>query len=139
MSRKKGTTFWREIAISCLKTPLSLSEMRRYFLYTSGKIGLTLCLLFSLFDAVNELGKLEQICHTKGRTTSGKHHTGIRGGKTCPSRRQCPDPIRSHVKRDAIFPPVVPIAENFKLLSIQRMEGMGDGENSFCERWSWCS
>jgi hypothetical protein len=106
--------------------------MRRYFLDTCGKIGLTLPLLFALLDSVNELGELEQICHAKGSATGGKHYTGIRGGKACPSRWQRPDAVRSLVKRDAIFPPVVPIAENVKLLSIQRMEGMGDCENSFC-------
>jgi len=50
---------------------------RHYFLYICGKIGLTLSLLFSLFDPMNELGKLEQICHAKSRTTSGKDHRGV--------------------------------------------------------------
>jgi hypothetical protein len=81
---------------------------------------------------MNELGKLEQICHAKGCATSCKYHTGIRRGKAGPGRWQRPDTIRSLVKRDAVFSPVVPVTENFKLLAVQRMEGMGHRENSFC-------
>ena len=40
--------------------------------------------------------------------------------------------IGSLVKRDAIFPPIVPVGQDLKLLAIQRMKGMGDRENSFC-------
>jgi hypothetical protein len=132
MSSKKGTTFLREIALHCLKTAIFLSDMRRFFLYTCGKIGLTLSLLVSFFDPMKELGKLQQIGHAKGSATGGKHHTGIRGGKAGPGCWQRPDTARSLVKRDTIFSPVVPIAEHFKLLSIQRMKGMGYCENSFC-------
>jgi hypothetical protein len=106
--------------------------IRHYFLYICGKIGLTLSLLFSFFDPLNELGKLQQIRHAKGCATSSKYHTGIRGGEAGPSRWKCPDTIRSLVKCDPVFSPVVPVAENFKLLAIQRMEGMSHRENSFC-------
>jgi len=41
-------------------------------------------LLLSLFDPMNQVGKLEQICHAKGCATSSHHHTGIRGGMEFP-------------------------------------------------------
>jgi len=132
MSRQKGTRFSQELAISLGKESIYFSNVRRYSLYTCGKIDLTLSLLCSLFDSMNELGKLEQICHAKGSATSSKYYTGIRGGKAGPGRGQRPDTIRSLIKRDAVFPPVVPVAEHFKLLSVQGMEGMGHRENSFC-------
>jgi hypothetical protein len=47
--------------------------------------------------------------------------------------------IGSLVKRDAIFSPIVPIGEDFKLLAAQGMKRMSDGENSFCERGRRCS
>jgi hypothetical protein len=47
--------------------------------------------------------------------------------------------LRGLVKRDAIFPPVVPVGEDLKLLAVQGMKRMGDGENSFCQRWRRCS
>jgi hypothetical protein len=40
--------------------------------------------------------------------------------------------IRSLVKGDTIFPPIVPVREDLKLLTVQGMKGMGDRENSFC-------
>jgi hypothetical protein len=82
-----------------------LLNIRHYSLYTHGKIGLTLFLLFSLFNPMNELGKLEQICHAKSRTTACKDHRGIWWGKAGPGRRKRPDPVRSLVKGDTIFPP----------------------------------
>jgi hypothetical protein len=107
-------------------------DIRHYFLYTCGKIGLTLCLLLSpLFDAPDEVGKLQQICHAKGGATSGQDDTGIRGSKAGPGRWQRPDMLRSLVKRDAIFPPIVPVGEDLKLLAVQGMKRMGDRENSF--------
>ncbi len=106
-------------------------HIRRYFLYTRGKIGLTLCLLLvSLFEAANEVGKLEQIRHAKGGATGCKHHTGIRRSKASPGRGPRPHMIRSLVKRDAVFPPIVPVGEDLKLLVVQRVKGMGDRENS---------
>jgi hypothetical protein len=39
--------------------------------------------------------------------------------------------VRSIVKCDAIFSPIVPIAEDLKLLAEQGMEGMSDRKNSF--------
>ncbi len=107
-------------------------HIRRNFLYTRGKIGLTLCLLLvTLFDAANEVGKLEQISHAKGGATGCKHHTGICRSKAGPGCWQCPHMIRSLVKGDTIFPPIVPVRENLKLLTVQGMKGMGDRENSF--------
>ena len=43
---------------------------------------------------------------------------------------QHPDMLRRLVKRDAIFPPVVPVGEDLKLLAIQGMKGMGHREKS---------
>ena len=107
--------------------------IRRNFLYTCGKIGLTLCLLlFPLFDAPDEVGKLQQIRHAKGGTTGGKDHTRVCWSKAGPGGWQRPDMIGSLVKGDAIFSPIVPVGEDLKLLAVQGMERMGDRENSFC-------
>ena len=39
--------------------------------------------------------------------------------------------IRGLVKRDTVFAPIVAIIEDLKLLPVQGMEGMGNGEKSF--------
>jgi len=114
--------------------------IRRNFLYTCGKIGLTLCLLLSpLFDAPNEVGKLQQIHYPKGGTTGGEDHTGIRRRKAGPGCRQYPHVVRSLVKGDPIFSPTVAVAEDLKLLAVQGMKRVGDRENSFRERGRRCS
>jgi hypothetical protein len=116
------------------------SKRRHYFLYIHGKIGLTLCcLLVPLLNALDEASKLEQIRHAKGRTTSRKYPTSIRGSQAGPGCWQRSDPIRRLVKRDAVFSPIVPVAEHFKLLAVQGMEGMSHRENSFCQRGRRCS
>ena len=84
-----------------------------------------------LFDAPDEVGKLEQIRHAKGGATGGEDDAGIRGSKAGPGRWQHPHMLRGLVKGDAIFPPVVPTGEDLKLLAVQRMKRMGDRENSF--------
>ncbi len=105
--------------------------IRHNSLYTCGKIGLTLCLLLALlFDAPNEVGKLQQIRHTKGGPTGGKDHTGIRRRKAGPSRRQYPHVIGSLVEADTIFSPTVAVVEDLKLLTVQGMKGMGDRKKS---------
>ena len=38
--------------------------------------------------------------------------------------------IRSIVKGDAIFSPIVPVGEDLKLLAVQGMKGVGDREHS---------
>jgi hypothetical protein len=131
MSRQKGTIFFRLLALSFVILPIYSQRVRHHSLYIYGKIGLTLSLLLSLFDPMNELGKLQQICHAKGGATGSHHYTGIRGGKAGPGRWQRPDAIWRLVKGDAVFPPVVPIAEHLKLLAVQGMKGMGHRENSF--------
>ncbi len=83
--------------------------------------------------------KLEQIRHAKGSATSGEDDTGIRGSKAGPGCWQRPDMLRRLVKRDAIFPPVVPVGEDLKLLAVQGMKRMGDRENSFRKRGRRCS
>jgi len=113
--------------------------MRHYSLYTCGKIGLTFSFLISFFDPMNELGKLEQIGHAKGGATSGKDDAGIRGSQAGPGCGQRSDAIRSLVKGDAVFSPVVSVAEHFKLLAVEGMKGMGDRENSFRKRGRRCS
>jgi hypothetical protein len=40
--------------------------------------------------------------------------------------------LRSIVKGDAIFSPIVAIIEDLKLLPTQGMERMGNGEKSIC-------
>jgi hypothetical protein len=82
------------------------------------------------FNAPDEVGKLEQIRHAKGGTTSGEDDTGIRGSKAGPSSRQYPYMIRRLVESDPIFSPTVPVAENLKLLAVQGMKGMGHREKS---------
>jgi hypothetical protein len=113
---------------------------RRNFLYISGKIGLTLCFLLpSLFDATDELGKLQEICHAKGGSTSCQNHTRIRGSNTGPGCWQRSHVARGIVKGDPIFSPIVSVTEDLKLLAVQGMKGMGDRENSFRERGRRCS
>jgi len=113
---------------------------RRNFLYTCGKIDLTLCFLLpALFDTPDELGKLQEISHAKGRSTSCQDHTGIRGSSAGPGCWQRAHVARGIVKGDPILSPIVPIAEDLKLLAIQRVKRVGDRENSFCQRGRWCS
>jgi hypothetical protein len=83
------------------------------------------------FDVPNEVGKVEKIHHTKGGSTRGENHTGIRRCKAGPSSREDPHPIGSLVKGDSIFSPTVAVVEDLELLAIQGMEGMGDGEYPF--------
>jgi len=47
--------------------------------------------------------------------------------------------IRGLVKSDTIFSPIVAVIEDLKLLSKQRMKGMGNCEYSFLQRWRRCS
>ena len=117
-----------------------LQNIRRNFLYNTGKIGLTLgVLLVSRLDASEQVSKLEQVCDTKGRSTGGEDDTGVRGSHTGPSRWQRPHVARSIVKRDAVFSPIVAVCQDFKLLAVQGMKRMGDRENPFCQRGSRCS
>ena len=105
----------------------------RNFLDTYGKIGLTLCHLLSpLFDALYEVGKLQQILHAKGGATGGKHHAGVRRRKAGPCSRQDPHVSSRLVKGDPIVSPTVAVVKDLKLPAVQGMEGMGDRENSFC-------
>ncbi len=98
---------------------------RRNFLYISGKIGLTLLVLLSSFlNAPKELRKLEEISDAKGCSTGGQDHAGIRRNEAGPGCWECPDMFRSLVKGDPIFAPIVPVAEDLKLLAIQGVKGM---------------
>ena len=74
--------------------------------------------------------KLEEISHAKGRSTSSEDDTGIRRNKASPSRWERPDVLRGFVKGNPIFSPIVPVAEDLKLLTVQRMKGMGYREYS---------
>ncbi len=103
--------------------------IRRNFLYTYGKIGLTLChLLAPLFDAPKEVGKLQQIHYPKGGATGGKDPTSIRRRKAGPCSREYPHVISSLIKGDPIFSPTVAVVEDLELLAVQGMEGMGNRE-----------
>lgn len=105
---------------------------RRNSLDTCGKIVLTLTLLpVSFLDVLNEVSKFKQITHPKGGAPRGEDDTGVGGSKACPSRWQDPHPIWRLVEGDAIFSPAGAIAENLKLLAVQRMKGVGDREHSF--------
>ena len=106
---------------------------RRNSHYTRGKIDLTLCFLLpALFDTPDKLAKLQEVGHAKGGATSCQNHTGIRGSKAGPGCWQRSHMARGIVKGDPIFSPIVPIAEDLKLLAIQRVKRVDDGENSFC-------
>ena len=113
--------------------------IRHYFLYIPGIIGLTLRFLLSLCDSLEQLGQSQQIPYPKDGSTGSKDHTGIGRGKAGPSRREDPHMIRSFVEADTIFSPTVAVIEDLKLLAVQGMEGVGDGENSFRERRRRCS
>jgi hypothetical protein len=84
------------------------------------------------FDALYEMGKLEQIRHAKSGATGCQDDTGIKGSKARPGCWQRSNMLRRLVKGDAVFPPVVPTGEDLKLLAVQGVKGMGDRENSFC-------
>jgi len=113
---------------------------RRNFLYICGKIGLTLCVLLpALFDALDELGQLQEICHAKGGATSSENHTGIRGSNAGPGCWQRSHMARGIVKGDPIFSPIVPVAEDLKLSAVQGMKRVSDRENSFPKRGRRCS
>ena len=140
LSRQRDTILLKVMPSLRHESVVYARYIRRNFLSTRGKIGLPLCLLLvSLFDATNEVGKLEQISHAKGGATGCKHHTGIRRSKARPGCWQRPHMIRSLVKGDPVFPPIVPVGEDLKLLTVQGMKGMGDRENSFCQRGRRCS
>ena len=105
---------------------------RRNFLDTCGKIGLTLALLLvSFFNLLNEVRKFKQITHPKGSAPCSENDTGVGRRKAGPGSRQDPHPIWRLVEGDAIFSPAGAIAENLKLLAVQRMKGMDYRKNSF--------
>jgi hypothetical protein len=83
-----------------------------------------------LVDSLEEASESQEIRHPKDGTTIGKHHAGILRHKARPGCRERPHMIRSLVKRDTIFPPIVAVGEDFKLLAVQGMKGMGDREYS---------
>ncbi len=132
LSRQRDTGFLREMPSSRYGNTTYSRCIRRNFLYTYGKIGLTLCfLLTSLFDALNEPGKLQQIRHAKGGSTSCQDHIGVRRNNAGPGCWQRPHVVSSIVKGDPIFSPIVSAGEDLKLPAVQGMEGMGDREKSF--------
>lgn len=88
---------------------------------------------------MNEVGKLKQIGHAKVCATNCQNHTGIRRSKAGPGCWQRAHVARGVVKGDPIFSPIVPLAQELKLLAVQRMKGMGDRENSFRQRGRRCS
>jgi hypothetical protein len=107
-------------------------DLWRNCLDTPGVIALTLlCLLLSLIKALDELGQSKEIGDPKGSSTRSKYDRGIWRYETGPSRWERSDALRSLVKGDAIFPPIVTVVENLKLFAVQWMEGMSYGENSF--------
>ncbi len=132
MSRQKDTEIRQEFPAFLRKSALFSSDLRHYFLYISGKIGLTLVsLLSSLFDALDELGQSKEIRHLKGSAASRQHDTGLRRHQARPGCWQRPYTIWSLVKSDAIFTPIVAVVEDLKLLAVQRMKGMSDRKDPF--------
>jgi hypothetical protein len=83
-----------------------------------------------LIDALKEVSQSKEIRHPKDGTTIGKYHAGIWRHKARPGCWERPHVIRGFVKCDTIFPPIVAVVEDFKLLPIQWMKGMGDREYS---------
>jgi hypothetical protein len=86
--------------------------------------------VWPLLDALEEMGQSKEIPHLKGGAPSSQYNAGVGGHKTCPGCWEHPHVIRSLVKRDAILSPIVTIIEELKLLPIQGMERMGNGEKS---------
>jgi hypothetical protein len=80
---------------------------------------------------LKEMRQSQEILHLKGCATSSQHDTGIRRHKARPGCWERPHMIRGLVKGDAVFPPIVAIIEDLKLLPVQGMEGMGNGKKSF--------
>jgi len=76
------------------------------------------------------LGKVQQIGHAKGGSTSCNDHIGGRRNNAGPDGWQPSYMVRGIVKGDPIFSPIVSAAEDLKLLAVQGMEGMGHGEKS---------
>jgi hypothetical protein len=129
---ERDTEFLQEMPSLRRESVAYPQHIRQNFLYIRGKIGLTrFFLLVPFFKAPDEVGKLEQISHAKGDTTDGQDATSVRGSKAGPSSRQDPHLISSLVEADPIFSPTVAVVEDLKLLTVQGMKGMGDGENSF--------
>jgi len=85
----------------------------------------------SLVDALKEMSQSQKIPHLKGCAPSSQYDTGIRKHKARPGCRERPHMIRGLVKRDTVFAPIVAIIEDLKLLPVQGMERMGNGEKSF--------
>ncbi len=109
-----------------------LFVLRRYFLDTPGKICLPRgCLLLPLVDSLQEVSQSQEILHLKSCATCSHDDTWIGRDKTGPGRWERSYMIRGLVERDPILSPVVAIIEDLKLLSVQGMKGMGNGENSF--------
>jgi hypothetical protein len=106
-------------------------DIRRYFLYILGKIGLTLLfLLLHLVDSLEEVSESKEIRYPKDGTTLSKHPASIRRHKARPRCWKRPHMIRGLVKRDTIFSPIVAVVEDFKRLPVQGMKRMGDSEYS---------
>jgi hypothetical protein len=84
-----------------------------------------------LIEALEEVSQSQEILHLKGCATSSQHDTGIRRHKARPGCWEGPHLIRGLVKGDTVFTPIVAIIEDLKLLPVQGMEGMGNGEKPF--------
>jgi len=131
LSRHKQVQFLRKTLSLYADISINCRDFRHNFLYTYGKIGLTLLfLLWPLIEALNELGQSQEIGHPKGGTTGCKDDVGIWEDKAGPGSRERPDVVGGIVKRDTIFSPIVTVVEDLKLFAVQWMEGMRDRENS---------
>ena len=132
MSREKDTKLHETISLLLRKMARYSGDRRQNFLDNSGKIGLTLSRLLSfLLDALDELGQSQQIAHTKGGSTCSQDYLRPRRYQARPGCWERAYMIRGLVKNDSIFSPIMTVVENFKLLAVQWVKGMGDRENSF--------
>ena len=115
-------------------------RFRRYFLDSSGIIGLTPRVLLSpVLDALEHLGQLQEIRCAKGGSASRKHDIGVGGMETGPGCWQRADMLGGIIEGDAILPPVMPVGQDLKLPAVEGMKGMSDREQSLRKRWRGCS
>jgi hypothetical protein len=92
-----------------------------------------------MLDALEQLGQLQEIRCTKSCLAGRKHDLRVWGMETGPGRRQRADMLRGIIEGDAILSPLMPVAQDLKLLTVQGMKGVGDREHSLRKRGRGCS
>jgi hypothetical protein len=92
-----------------------------------------------VLEALEHLDQLQEIRYPKGGSAGRKYDIGVGWRKTGPGRRQCSDMLGGIIEGDAILPPVMPVAQDLKLLAVEGMKGMGDREQPLRKRGRGCS